>query len=277
MDWGAGMSFWPDGNQAAATVTVNFDGESVEQRTLPGQPLWGRFSYGRYGAQTGVYRILETLERYGVTATFFIPGFDADRYPEAMEAIARAGHEVAGRGYAYEDFNALSRADQDAALQRGEDALQRVFGTKPVGFRAPDGQMSDDTRALLAARGYRYDSTYCDDDLPYVVTDGSGNRLVELPIFHTSAMDRHYYQVYRQPAIVREAFREELSAMFEVGGLFNLAIHPRGDYGSGRGVRIRVVEDILQAMRETPRLWVATCGEIANHTLANWTEDARAA
>ncbi|HUG13468.1 MAG TPA: polysaccharide deacetylase family protein, partial [Thermomicrobiales bacterium] len=102
------MSVWPDGYQAAVTITVNFDGESVEQRTLPGQPLWGRLSYGRYGAQVGVYRILEALARYDVKATFFIPGFDAERYPEAMEAIAGAGHEVAGRGYAYEDFSALT-------------------------------------------------------------------------------------------------------------------------------------------------------------------------
>ena len=262
------MSFWPEGYHAAATVTVNFDGESVEQRTLPDQPLWGRFSYGRYGAQIGVYRILDVLDRYGVRATFFIPGFDAERYPEAMEAIAGAGHEVAGRGYAYEDFSALSVNDQQAALQKGEEALQRAFGAKPAGFRAPDGLMSNETRGILAARGYQYDSTYCDDDLPYVVSDGSGNRLAELPLFHTTAMDRHYYQVYRQPEVVREAFREELSAMFEVGGLFNLAIHPRGDYGSGRGVRIRVIEDTLQAMRETPRLWLATCGEVASHTLA---------
>jgi peptidoglycan-N-acetylglucosamine deacetylase len=271
------MSFWPDGYQAAATVTVNFDGESVEQRALPGQPLWGRLSYGRYGAQVGVYRILEALDRYGIRATFFIPGFDAERYPEAMDAISRAGHEVAGRGYAYEDFSALSPAEQNDALQRGEDTFQRVFGSRPAGFRAPEGQMSNETRRLLAARGYRYDSTYCDDDLPYIVADGDGYRMAELPHFHTSAMDRHYYQAYRQPGIVREAFREELSAMYEVGGLCNLAIHPRGDYGSGRGVRIRAIEDTLQAMRETPRLWVATCGEIASHTLDTWTHEARAA
>ena len=65
--------------------------------------------------------------------------------------------------------------------------------------------------------------------------------------------------------------------MHEVGGLFNLAIHPRGDYGSGRGVRMRVIEDTLQAIRETPRLWVATCDEIARYTLENATEAARAA
>jgi peptidoglycan/xylan/chitin deacetylase (PgdA/CDA1 family) len=271
------VSFWPQDYQAAATVTVNFDGESVEQRALPGQPLWGRFSYGRYGAQMGVQRILDVLARYGVRATFFIPGFDAERYPDVMQAIAGAGHEVAGRGYAYEDFSSLAPVEQEAVLQRCEESFQRVFGAKPTGFRAPEGLMSIETRGLLAARGYRYDSTYCDDDVPYVVTNAQGAKLAELPHMHTTAMDRHYYQAHRHPGVVREAFREELSAMYEVGGLFNLAIHPRGDYGSGRSVRIRVIEDTLQAIRETPRLWVATCDEIASYTLETASSEARAA
>lgn len=261
------MSVWPEGYHAAAVITVNFDGESVEQRALPGEPLWGRYSFGRYGAQIGVYRILDALARYEVKATFFIPGFDAERYGAAMEAIAKAGHEIAGRGYAYEDFSQLSAAAQEEALQRSEEALQRVFGAKPQGFRAPDGLMTSETRPILARRGYRYDSTFCDDDIPYVVSDASGNRLVELPHFHTTAVDRHYYQVHRSPLVVRDAWREELSATHEVGGLFNLAIHPRGDYGSGRAVRIRALLDLLQTLRETPRVWVATCGEIARWTL----------
>jgi peptidoglycan/xylan/chitin deacetylase (PgdA/CDA1 family) len=272
------MSVWPENYQAAATITVNFDAESVEQRVLPGEPLWGRFAFGRYGAQLGVYRILETLERYGVRATFFIPGFDADRYPAAMEAIAKAGHEVAGRGYAYEDFSALEPSAQEGILQRSEETFQRVFGGRPQGWRAPDGLMTAETRGILAARGYRFESTYCDDDVPYVVADAAGNKLVELPQFHTTAVDRHYYQVHRSPLVVSEAWREELSAMYEVGGLFNLAIHPRGDYGSGRGVRVRALADLLQAMRETPRLWIATCGEIASWTLeATPADEVRAA
>ena len=90
-----------------------------------------------------------------------------------MQAIAGAGHEVAGRGYAYEDFSALTLEEQDAVLQRSEATFQRVFGAKPSGFRAPDGLMTMETRGLLAARGYRYDSTYCDDDLPYVVANAT--------------------------------------------------------------------------------------------------------
>lgn len=278
------MSNWPEQNQSAAVVTVNFDGESFEQALLPGEPLWGRYSFGRYGAQLGVYRILEALERYGVRATFFIPGWDVERHPQAMEQIIRAGHELAGHGYANEDFSKLSEDEQRAVLQKSEDIFKRVFGQMPAGWRAPSSvpdpndprafltiagpTMSGATRSILAERGYTYDSSFCDDDVPYVVANEQGQQLIEIPQFSTAA-DRHYYQVHRLPSVVSEAWREELSAVHEVGGLFNLTIHPRGDWGSGRGVRIRAVEDILQSIRETPNICFTTCDEIANWTLKN--------
>lgn len=256
---------WPDGMQAAVTITVNFAGESVEHSTME-LPLWGRYSYGRYGAQHGVDRLLDVFERFGIQATFFIGGWDAERYPQVMEAIARAGHEVAGYGYLHEDFSGLTPDEQRAVLDKSETAHTQIFGRKPTGFRAPEGLMTRETRDILVERGYRFDSSYCDDDIPYVVVGESKKRIVELP--HVpAASDRLYYQHYRAPSVVAAALREEFDAMYEVGGLCNLTLHPRGDYGSGRGVRIPAIEAVLQAIREHPHAWVTTCGQVADWML----------
>jgi peptidoglycan/xylan/chitin deacetylase (PgdA/CDA1 family) len=256
---------WPDGIQAAAAITVNFGGESVEHGSMD-LPLWGRYSHGRYGAQQGVDNLLELFDRYGVKATFFIAGWDAERYPRAMEAIASSGHEVAACGYLHEDFSKLSVEDQGAVLERSEAVLQKVFGRKPVGFRAPDRLLSRDTRSLLASRGYRYDSSYCDDDRPYVVELTDGQRLAELPI-HEPWFDKPYYERHRTSRAFTESIVDEFDATYGVGGLFTLGLHPRGDYGSGRGLRVRALEPLLQAFQEHPRLWLTTCVEIADWTL----------
>ena len=63
------------------------------------------------------------------------------------------------------------------------------------------------------------------------------------------------------------SFLDEFDATYGIGGLFSLGIHPRGDYGSGRGGRVRALEPLLRAFREHPGLWLATCGEIAEWTL----------
>jgi peptidoglycan/xylan/chitin deacetylase (PgdA/CDA1 family) len=258
---------WPDGHTSAAVVTVNFHGESVERREQPGQALWGRASYGRYGAQVGVQRLLDAFQRYGVRATFFVGGWDAERYPDVMDLIAAGEHEIAGHGYAHEDFSRLSVAEQTAILAHSEETFVRLIGQPPAGWRAPDGLMTRHTRRLLVARGYRYDSSFCDDDVPYVAADDRGNRLVELPL-HAGAGDRMYYAARRLPATVARAWHEELSAVHEAGGLFTLTLHPRGDYGSGRAARIPPVEAILQAIRKTPGVWLVTCREVAEWTLS---------
>ncbi len=256
---------WPEGIQAAAAITVNFCGESVEHGTME-LPLWGRYSHGRYGAQQGVYNLLDLFARYEVKATFFIAGWDAQRYPDAMEAIVRGGHEIASSGYLHEDFSNLSTDDQRAVLERSEEILNRIFGSKSLGFRAPDRLLSRDTRELLASRGFRYDSSYCDDDRPYVVGFENGHRLAELPI-HEPWIDRQYYERYRPSRTLTESFLDEFDATYGIGGLFTLGIHPRGDYGSGRGLRVRALEPLLQSFQEHPRLWVATCGELADWAL----------
>lgn len=258
---------WPNGAQAAVVVTVNFDGESVERLERPEGLLWGRNSYGRYGAQVGVQRLLASFERHRVHATFFIPGWDAVNYPEVMAEIVAAGHEVAGHGYLHEDFSGLTADQQIETLARSEDAFAQAFGKRPTGWRAPLGMMTNATRRLLIDRGYQYDSSYCDDDVPYVVEVGAGRKLVELPVFPPQG-DRHYYALRRSPDIVARAWREEFEATYRVGGLFNLHLRPRGEVGSGRAVRVRAVDEILERIAEQPNVWRATCSDVAEWALA---------
>lgn len=263
---------WPAGVTAAATVTVNFDAESVEHQTLD-LPLWGRDSHGRYGAQVGVFNLLDLFARHDVRATFFISAWDVERYPWAMAAIASAGHELAGHGYRYEDFSASSLAEQTAILERSEATFESAFGQRPLGFRAPGRRMSGATRALLAGRGYRFDSSYADDDRPYLAGDGDAGedgRLVELPV-HEPWSDRPYYERHRPPQRVAESWLDEFDATYAEGGLFTLEVHPRGDYGSGRGSRVRAIGSLLASFREHPGTWVATCGEIAGWSLTGTT------
>src|SRR5437868_2833995 len=44
-------------------------------------------------------RLLETFDRAGVKATFFVLGCVAERFPTLIQRIAGVGHEVASHGY----------------------------------------------------------------------------------------------------------------------------------------------------------------------------------
>src|SRR6266478_2135862 len=66
---------WPDGALCAIMMTFDLDGESPwihRDPALAERPL--HMSMGAYGPKTGMPRILELLDRYGIKTCFFIPG-----------------------------------------------------------------------------------------------------------------------------------------------------------------------------------------------------------
>ncbi len=75
-------------------LTFDFDAESGWLSRDPAhKDRPGVLSQGISGAKVGVPRLLELLAAEGVPATFFIPGWVAERHPEPSRMIRDAGFE----------------------------------------------------------------------------------------------------------------------------------------------------------------------------------------
>ena len=94
-------------------------------------------------------QIVALLAQAGIDATFFVEGLNGELYPEALEALRAAGHEVACHGWRHEPWHGVP--DERGRLERARDALGG-----PVGFRPPGGRLNPGTPAILRALGYRY-------------------------------------------------------------------------------------------------------------------------
>jgi len=254
-------SCWPDGQVCGVTVTLNFDAESVDLHEVARENLYGRFSYGRYGMRAGVWRLLEMLRAQGVKGTCFVPALDAENHPQAVEAALKDGHEIAARGYAFEDHSKLGDAEA-AILSKAYAALIRITGRALVGWRAPQGLLSPSTLGHLADLGYRYDSSFQDDDLPYVMRTAGGKDIVELPT-HQMLDDSTLYGPRHGHDRVIKTWKEEFDAIYGCGLFVNLVLHARGDYGSGRASRVRVVDEFLTYVQRHPGVFFMTCAEMA--------------
>src|SRR5579875_2277417 len=95
---------WPDGRRAAVALTFDVDGESIAYVRDPegAQRRLSFMSEHAYGPEVGLGRILELLDLYELSATFYMPGFVAELHPDRLEAIVRAGHGVGCHGYLHE-------------------------------------------------------------------------------------------------------------------------------------------------------------------------------
>ena len=265
---------WPNGARAAACFTFDVDAESPILFDDPRTAAWlDVMSHQAYGARTGIARILRLLDRRAIRATFFIPGYSAERWPVICRSIRDAGHEIAHHGYLHEGAHGAGPADQEARIVRGFAALDEVLGVRPIGYRGPNWEMTYETPAILVRNGFVYDSGLMDADHPYVLAvdpSPGAATLIELP-GHWALDDWEPYNylpgltgsgVISSPADVLARWTLELEALAHAGGLFMLTNHP---FVSGRASRAVALERLIERAQEIDGMWIATAAEIATH------------
>lgn len=115
-------------------------------------------------------RMLALLEATGSKATCFVLGWVAERHPDLVREIAKAGHEIACHGHGHELVYDLSPESFRQDVRRSKRALEDLCGTEVVGYRAPNFSITDWAIDILADEGYRWDSS----SFPVVAHDRYG-------------------------------------------------------------------------------------------------------
>ena len=100
--------------------------------------------------------ILDVLKAEAVTATFFVLGENARRYPEAVRRMEAEGHRVANHGQDHGILMWASAREGRRQVTEADAALRAagVTGPAPL-FRAPHGWLSPPAHRAIGALGYR--------------------------------------------------------------------------------------------------------------------------
>lgn len=253
------MSFVPN-PVGHVCLSFDFDGPSlwIQRRQTTPAPI----SRGEFGA-VAVPRILKLLAQRRIPATFYVPGHTIETYPEVCHAIAEAGHEIALHGYAHELNAMLSEDEERQILLRSMKLIEDLTGAPPSGYRAPSGDVTEQTLQLLIEHGLTYDSSLMGHDYqPYRVrlgstfpTDqpaqwGTETGLVELPWSWT--LDDYVYLEFvtfrrmlmpglKSPVEMFENFAGDVEWMVRevTAGVVTPVFHPQV---IGRGHRLLALE-----------------------------------
>ena len=263
---------WRNGAQCAVMFTFDFDAETLWISRDPSN--WkrpGTLSQGTYGGKIGVPRILELLRDYELKATFFVPGWTAEKYTSRIEAMLHDDHEIGHHGYLHEWIDPDFPDREREALEKGLEALKRTVGVRPSGYRSPAGESSQNMVALLSEYKFLYDSSLQDDINPYrlqLVSGAPGP--IELP-WHWSLDDAPYmlFSLKNPRPImtnshVLEIWKEEFTEIYRLGGLFNLVCHPQV---IGRPSRLALLRQFVDFTMRFPKVWYATGREVAESWL----------
>lgn len=98
--------------------------------------------------------ILDILEEYGVKATFFVIGENADRYPDLVRREADEGHEIGNHTYTHPITSSPSEKEIIEEVGRTEETILRITGSRPKLFRPPGGCVFDGIGTKMKRMGY---------------------------------------------------------------------------------------------------------------------------
>ena len=186
--------------------------------------------------------ILDDLDAFGVTATFFTVGWIARRYPDVIREVARRGHEIGSHSDMHRTVGALGPKAFAGDLARSLDALAPCTSQPIRGFRAPSFSITPGCEwafdALLDA-GFDYDASlfpaprahggYPCPEAPHVQTAPSGRSIPELPMTTMRVAGRQIafsgggYLRLLPGAAIRAGFRQAHAA----GRPVVVYLHPR--------------------------------------------------
>ena len=120
------------GGEATVMADAVYQGQTTEQKVaLAINVDWG---------EDIIPEMLQVLKANDVKATFFVTGRFAEKFPEVVQQISEAGHEIGNHGYKHPHPDQLSVAQNQKDITDSEVIMEKLTGTKPRLYAPPYGE-----------------------------------------------------------------------------------------------------------------------------------------
>ncbi len=147
----------------------------IDDKGVPAYEEWHRCDSR---VEEVTHRILQIVD--GLTITFFVLGYIAQRHPGLIKKIVSQGHEIASHGFRHEFVFKMGPQRFREDISRSKKILEDLSGQPCLGYRAPGFSIRrQDMWALdiIKEEGFFYDSSI----FPAVRTAGGIARFQKYP------------------------------------------------------------------------------------------------
>lgn len=273
----AGKIRWPNGGPLCVHVYLTSEWDSSRPLNDPkakyNRDLSTESEQDQYTFTVGVWRAIELLDKFGIKASIFPNASMVERYPDLYRELHKKGHEIVARSY---DQGVptlhLTPTEEREEIQRSTAIIEKVVGTRPVGWINAGTKCTNKTPEILADLGYIWHGDLRGDDLPYGIKTSNGKKIVIIPHRTMTSADN---AVFRSQPSVSQAFqfmKESFDAFYKFGRekfpmSMTYGIHPMQ---SCTPDRIAVHERALEYLMKFKDVWWARYMDMAEHWMKNY-------
>lgn len=108
------------------------------------------FTFRGLGDEKELTNLLSVLQNIEAKATFFVTGQEIELYPEQIQQIMDAGHEIGSGGYLGKSMSEMSFAQICEDIYKNDVMLERI-GIKTNLFMPPSGVVTEEMQMAAAA------------------------------------------------------------------------------------------------------------------------------
>jgi peptidoglycan/xylan/chitin deacetylase (PgdA/CDA1 family) len=268
---------WPNNARLALWVIPNiewheFDGPGVGTNPPPGfLPDVLNFGWRDYGVRTGIWRMMETFDHFGIRGTVALNALMCEYVPNIIEEAKRRNWEFMGHGLTNSQLLAgLSYDDERRVINQTCDIIKKRVGIAPKGWLGPGLAETVNTPDLLAEAGIRYICDWCNDDQPYPFKVKTGS-MISVP-YSVEINDIPFF--VGKGATGRDfadAIQDQFDVLYEEGAkngrVMAIALHPFLVSVPHRHKHFVRALEYITSHRE---VWLTTGGEIADWYYKNY-------
>jgi allantoinase len=263
---------WPNGKRVAVAVTVMYEtwaegkapSYSVQTTHLkPGTvDLAGR-AWSTYGGRVGVWRIIRTLDRLAIPATFFTNARCAELYPDSIKQIVASGHDIGGHNYTQDALlTYMTPEEEQATIRKCLDVLADKSGKRPTGWLSSVLAFTQHTVEFLAAEklAWHADVTYI--DLPHRIETRHG-AIAAVP--NSDFTDNRVLR--SSPRDLWDVYKGTFDYLHRHEPLSLLVLTLHCHFG-GRPMITAVFEQVVDYLKQHPDVWFARHEELGRWALS---------
>jgi peptidoglycan/xylan/chitin deacetylase (PgdA/CDA1 family) len=261
---------WPNGKRVAFYVGLNVEhfeigkpSTSIWEATAALAPDPLNHGWRDYGMRVGIWRMIESFDKYRIRPSVLLNSDVAARYPQVIEAGKARNWAWLAHGKTNSMLHTGMAPDEERRfLKEITETIANATGQRPKGWMGPGLTETFETPKILKELGYAYVLDWTADDQPFALNVPGllsvpySVELNDLGLFGAKGMtgDEFYCAVVDQ-------FDQLYADGAQTGRVMALALHP---FATGQAFRAKYLDKALEHIASHDGVWLTTSDDIAD-------------